>query len=50
MRVRANAHFKGAVPGRIYTVDGRDPEVKSKIAKGWFTVLDDAKPTRRRKR
>ncbi len=54
MRVRATATFAGALAGRVYKVDARDAEVKSKIEKGWFVPLDEPtpppKPRRRGKR
>lgn len=50
MRVRATANFAGAVAGRVYTVDGRDSEVKSKIAKGWFVEIPEPPVKRKSKR
>jgi hypothetical protein len=44
VKVRATANFAGARAGQIHKVDGRDPEVKSKIAKGWFVEIEPDAP------
>jgi hypothetical protein len=52
IRVRANANFKGTKAGRIEVVNPDDAEVQSKIAKGWFTVIEPSaeQPARRRRK
>jgi hypothetical protein len=57
MRVTATANFLGAKAGRTYTVDGDEPEVQAKLARGWFVLADppsepakSAKPAAKKQR